>query len=190
MSCATSSGSTSPAARCERLNIEFGSRNIAHPTRVIPVYSPSRREIRRQHSIERGIRRNGRICLSLSRVTACRERTMSDHPDERSTPVSESSDNYPSASRRRVLQAAAAAGGVVGLSGIGAAQFDTQTIELGAETSGWQGVSPDAIADETNPTLELEEGPRTKSRGRTSTVPHTTSSSSTARARSSSGRNS
>jgi len=83
---------------------------------------------------------------------------MSDHPDERSTPVSESSDNYPSASRRRVLQAAAAAGGVVGLSGIGAAQFDTQTIELGAETSGWQGVSPDAIADETNPTLELEEG--------------------------------
>jgi len=59
---------------------------------------------------------------------------MSDHPDERSTPVSESSDNYPSASRRRVLQAAAAAGGVVGLSRIGAAQFDTQTIELGAET--------------------------------------------------------
>ncbi|QLK26500.1 PQQ-dependent sugar dehydrogenase [Natrinema zhouii] len=82
---------------------------------------------------------------------------MSEQPDERSTPVSES-DDYPSTSRRRVLQAAAAAGGVVGLSGIGVAQFESQTIELGGETSGWQGVSPDPISGETNPTLELEEG--------------------------------
>ncbi|WP_222918521.1 PQQ-dependent sugar dehydrogenase [Natrinema sp. SYSU A 869] len=82
---------------------------------------------------------------------------MSEQPDEQSTPITESSDNYPSASRRRVLQAAVAAGGVVGLGNIALAQ-ETQTIELGGETSGWQGVAPDAIAGETNPTLELEEG--------------------------------
>ncbi|SEV87025.1 PQQ-dependent sugar dehydrogenase [Natrinema salifodinae] len=81
---------------------------------------------------------------------------MSETPDERTTYGTES-DRYPSASRRRVLQAAVAAGGVVGLSNLALAQ-DTETIELGGETSGWQGVAPEDIADETNPTLELEEG--------------------------------
>lgn len=82
---------------------------------------------------------------------------MSEQPDERSTPEAESASNYPSASRRRVLQAAAAAGGVVGLGNVALAQ-ETQSIELGGETSGWIGVAPEEIADETNPTLELEEG--------------------------------
>ncbi|WP_226479609.1 PQQ-dependent sugar dehydrogenase [Natrinema amylolyticum] len=82
---------------------------------------------------------------------------MSEHPDERSTPVSESDGNYPSASRRRVLQAAAVAGGVAGFGNLALAQ-DAEMIELGGQTSGWQGVAPDDIADETNPTLELEEG--------------------------------
>ncbi|SEP91157.1 PQQ-dependent sugar dehydrogenase [Natrinema salaciae] len=80
---------------------------------------------------------------------------MSEQPDERSIPVPPSSDSYPS--RRRVLQAAAAAGGVAALGGVGLAQ-ETETIELGGETSGWQGVAPDDIEGETNPTLELEEG--------------------------------
>ncbi|MGQ3413198.1 PQQ-dependent sugar dehydrogenase [Natrinema sp. LN54] len=82
---------------------------------------------------------------------------MSEQPDERSTPGTESAGNYPSTSRRRVLQAAAAAGGVVGLGNVALAQ-ETESIELGGETSGWIGVAPDEIADETNPTLELEEG--------------------------------
>ncbi|AEH38830.1 PQQ-dependent sugar dehydrogenase [Halopiger xanaduensis] len=84
---------------------------------------------------------------------------MSDTPDERSTRGSESTDadGYPPTSRRRILQVAAAAG-VVGVASPALAQFDSQTIELGGETSGWTGVAPDAIADETNPTLELAEG--------------------------------
>ncbi|GAB3674804.1 hypothetical protein GCM10028856_31020 [Halopiger thermotolerans] len=44
------------------------------------------------------------------------------------------------------------------MSGSALAQFDTQSIELGGQTSGWVGVAPEAIADETNPTLELQEG--------------------------------
>ncbi|ELY64567.1 PQQ-dependent sugar dehydrogenase [Natrinema versiforme] len=83
---------------------------------------------------------------------------MSDNPTERSTPVSNATESNRATSRRRVLQAAAAVGGVAGLSGLGLAQFDSQSIELGGEVSGWQGVAPEPIADETNPTLELEEG--------------------------------
>ncbi|WP_254530898.1 PQQ-dependent sugar dehydrogenase [Natrinema gelatinilyticum] len=81
---------------------------------------------------------------------------MSDNSDERSVPVSESSE-YSQPSRRRVLQAAAAVGGIAGVGPFALAQ-ETQTIELGGQTSGWQGVAPESIADQTNPTLELEEG--------------------------------
>ncbi|MDF9746976.1 PQQ-dependent sugar dehydrogenase [Natrinema salsiterrestre] len=80
---------------------------------------------------------------------------MSEQPDERSTPVTEAADDYPS--RRRVLQAAAAAGGIAALGGVTVGQ-DTETIELGGETSGWMGRSPSDIEGETNPTLELQEG--------------------------------
>ncbi|MDS0477860.1 PQQ-dependent sugar dehydrogenase [Natrinema sp. 1APR25-10V2] len=82
---------------------------------------------------------------------------MSEQPDERSNSVPEATDSYPSTSRRRVLQAAAAAGGVAGFSGLGLAQ-DTQSFELGGESSGWVGRSPSAIEGETNPTLQLQEG--------------------------------
>ncbi|RKD95069.1 PQQ-dependent sugar dehydrogenase [Halopiger aswanensis] len=82
---------------------------------------------------------------------------MSDTPNERSTRGSESAEGYSPTSRRRILQVAAAAG-VAGVASPALAQFDSQTIELGGETSGWMGVAPDAIADETNPTLELQEG--------------------------------
>ncbi|WP_238709603.1 PQQ-dependent sugar dehydrogenase [Natronorubrum halophilum] len=82
---------------------------------------------------------------------------MREQPDERSVSAPESDDDHPTISRRRVMQATAAAGGVVALSDLGIAQ-EAETIELGGETSGWVGVAPDDIADEENPTLELEEG--------------------------------
>ncbi|QSW99015.1 PQQ-dependent sugar dehydrogenase [Haloterrigena alkaliphila] len=85
------------------------------------------------------------------------EKHGEEQPDEQSIPVPESADSYPSTSRRRVLQAAVAAGGVAGLGGVALAQ-ETETIELGGQTSGWEGVAPDDIAGETNPTLELESG--------------------------------
>jgi glucose/arabinose dehydrogenase len=59
--------------------------------------------------------------------------------------------------RRRFL-GLTAAGALAGVaSGRGRAQ-STRTIELGAKVAGWQGRAPDAIAGETNPTLELEAG--------------------------------
>ncbi|WP_339103510.1 PQQ-dependent sugar dehydrogenase [Haloterrigena salinisoli] len=82
---------------------------------------------------------------------------MSERSDERPNPVPESATDYTATSRRRLLQAAAAAGGVVALGDIAGAQ-EAETIELGGETSGWQGVAPDDIEGETNPTLELEAG--------------------------------
>ncbi|WP_049921070.1 PQQ-dependent sugar dehydrogenase [Halopiger djelfimassiliensis] len=82
---------------------------------------------------------------------------MSDHPDGRPISVPDSTDGHRLTSRRRVLQAAVVTGGVIGLSDLGRAQ-EPETIELGGETSGWQGVAPEAIAGEENPTLELEAG--------------------------------
>ncbi|ADB60875.1 blue (type 1) copper domain protein [Haloterrigena turkmenica DSM 5511] len=82
---------------------------------------------------------------------------MSERSDERPNPVPESATDYTATSRRHLLKAAAAAGGVVALGDLAAAQ-GVETIELGGETSGWQGVAPDDIAGETNPTLELEAG--------------------------------
>ncbi|WP_435077166.1 PQQ-dependent sugar dehydrogenase [Halococcus sp. AFM35] len=59
--------------------------------------------------------------------------------------------------RRRFL-GLTAAGALAGVaSGRGRAQ-DTRTIELGGKIAGWQGRSPEAIAGEENPTLELEAG--------------------------------
>lgn len=65
--------------------------------------------------------------------------------------------------RRTLLKVAAVLGGssIAGAS-ISAAQDDGDggepDFQLGGEQSGWQGVAPDAIADETNPTLELTAG--------------------------------
>ncbi len=61
-------------------------------------------------------------------------------------------------SRRRFLQTAAATTAVAGLGGVGAAQLEESEIELDGVSDGWVGVSPEEIADETNPTLELEAG--------------------------------
>ncbi|ELY96004.1 PQQ-dependent sugar dehydrogenase [Natrialba taiwanensis] len=96
---------------------------------------------------------------------------MSKHEHERdSEPTGEDIDEYEYDSdyhrsdgtawlptRRRMLQATAAAGGLTAVSSLGLAQ-DGETIELGGETSGWQGVAPSDIEGETNPTLELEAG--------------------------------
>jgi glucose/arabinose dehydrogenase len=59
-------------------------------------------------------------------------------------------------SRRTFLKAAAASGSlaVVG----GAAAQETRTIELEAYIGGWEGVAPEEIAGETNPTLDLQPG--------------------------------
>ncbi|MGN8215517.1 MULTISPECIES: PQQ-dependent sugar dehydrogenase [Halococcus] len=63
------------------------------------------------------------------------------------------------ASRRRFL-GAAAAGALAGVGGLGSAtaQSEPEEIRLGGEIAGWQGRAPDAIAGETNPTLNLEPG--------------------------------
>ncbi|AFO56451.1 MULTISPECIES: PQQ-dependent sugar dehydrogenase [unclassified Natrinema] len=82
---------------------------------------------------------------------------MSDTPTDRSTPVPKSTERERAPSRRRVLQAAIAAGGGTVLSDRALAQ-ESETIELGGQTSGWEGVAPEDIAGETNPTLELEVG--------------------------------
>ncbi|QCW02362.1 PQQ-dependent sugar dehydrogenase [Natrinema pallidum] len=82
---------------------------------------------------------------------------MSDDSTERSTPVPKSTERERAPSRRHVLQAAVAAGSVTALSDLALAQ-ERETIELGGQTSGWEGVAPEDIADETNPTLELEAG--------------------------------
>jgi plastocyanin len=59
-------------------------------------------------------------------------------------------------SRRTFLKAAAVAGtlGVISTSG----QAQATTIELGGDTGGWIGRSPESIAETRNPTLELEPG--------------------------------
>ncbi|WP_092906431.1 PQQ-dependent sugar dehydrogenase [Halostagnicola kamekurae] len=84
---------------------------------------------------------------------------MSKHSDDRAASDPEPvvpNDRWP-ITRRRILQASAVAGGLVALGDTGLAQ-ETQTIELGGEVSGWQGVAPSEIEGETNPTLELEAG--------------------------------
>jgi glucose/arabinose dehydrogenase len=66
--------------------------------------------------------------------------------------------------RRSILRATGAAGvaGIVGLSTQVGAQEDAiepeTTIELKGETSGWVGIYPEEITDETNPTLSLVVG--------------------------------
>lgn len=57
-----------------------------------------------------------------------------------------------SLSRRRFLVAVATTASV------GVASGQAKTFEFGGQVSGWQGRSPDAIADETNPTLYLTAG--------------------------------
>ena len=61
-------------------------------------------------------------------------------------------------SRRRFLRTTAATGTLVGVSGLADAQPQPETIRLGGEIGGWQGQSPDGIAGETNPTLQLDAG--------------------------------
>ena len=58
---------------------------------------------------------------------------------------------------RRSVLGMVALGGVSRLAGITAGQSAT-TIELTGGVGGWEGVAPDAIEDETNPTLQLEPG--------------------------------
>ncbi|QCS42283.1 PQQ-dependent sugar dehydrogenase [Natrinema versiforme] len=68
-------------------------------------------------------------------------------------------DSKRATSRRTVLRSTAALS-VAGLALPAAAQEDAITgeIELGGRTSGWLGVSPEPIADERNPTLQLVAG--------------------------------
>jgi glucose/arabinose dehydrogenase len=61
-------------------------------------------------------------------------------------------------SRRRFLHATAATGALAGASGLAGAQSEPETIRLGGEIGGWQGRAPERIANETNPTLQLETG--------------------------------
>ena len=58
---------------------------------------------------------------------------------------------------RRSVLGMVALGGISKFAGVTAGQTAT-TIELTGGVSGWEGVAPDAIADETNPTLQLEPG--------------------------------
>ncbi|WP_135366541.1 PQQ-dependent sugar dehydrogenase [Halosimplex halophilum] len=60
-------------------------------------------------------------------------------------------------SRRRFLSVAGAAGLLAGAGGLAYGSQQT-AYEFGGEVAGWQGQSPDEIADETNPTLELQAG--------------------------------
>ncbi|MFD1562017.1 PQQ-dependent sugar dehydrogenase [Haloarchaeobius amylolyticus] len=68
-------------------------------------------------------------------------------------------DSTPTVSRRTVLRSSAALS-VAGVALSATAQEDAITgeIELGARISGWVGQSPEAIADERNPTLRLVQG--------------------------------
>lgn len=59
-------------------------------------------------------------------------------------------------SRRTFLKAAAVTGALGTISTSGRAQ--AMTIELGGDTGGWVGRSPESIAETRNPTLELEPG--------------------------------
>jgi glucose/arabinose dehydrogenase len=61
-------------------------------------------------------------------------------------------------SRRRFLQTAAVTGVATAFSGVGAAQFEDERIELGALSDGWVGQAPEEIDGVQNPTLNLEEG--------------------------------
>ena len=57
------------------------------------------------------------------------------------------------------MQTAAVTGTAAAFGGIaGADRRQAQPFELGGRTQGWEGRAPDAITDETNPTLELETG--------------------------------
>ncbi|GAA0474619.1 PQQ-dependent sugar dehydrogenase [Halococcus dombrowskii] len=60
--------------------------------------------------------------------------------------------------RRRFLRASAAAGALVGAGGIAGAQSQPTQIRLGGEIGGWKGRKPEPIADESNPTLQLDAG--------------------------------
>ncbi|UPM44308.1 PQQ-dependent sugar dehydrogenase [Halocatena salina] len=60
-------------------------------------------------------------------------------------------------SRRQVLRALGAVG-VIGTAGMSWPVSARSSITLDGQISGWQGVSPDDIADETNPTLTFEPG--------------------------------
>ncbi|WP_226042046.1 PQQ-dependent sugar dehydrogenase [Natrinema sp. DC36] len=68
-------------------------------------------------------------------------------------------DSKTATSRRTILRSTAALS-VAGLALPATAQEDTITgeIELGGRISAWVGLAPDAIADERNPTLQLEQG--------------------------------
>lgn len=68
-------------------------------------------------------------------------------------------DRPESLSRRAFVRAtgASAAGGAA-LAGAGAAGAQAETYRFGGETQAWLGREPDAVADEENPTLELEAG--------------------------------
>ena len=60
--------------------------------------------------------------------------------------------------RRRFLHLSAAAGALAGVGGNVTAQSQPRAFRLGGEISGWKGRAPDAIAGETNPTLQLDAG--------------------------------
>ncbi|WP_370525587.1 PQQ-dependent sugar dehydrogenase [Halococcus qingdaonensis] len=60
--------------------------------------------------------------------------------------------------RRRFLRTSVAAGALVGAGGIAGAQSQPTEIRLGGEIGGWQGRKPESIADESNPTLQLDAG--------------------------------
>ncbi|WP_435077288.1 PQQ-dependent sugar dehydrogenase [Halococcus sp. AFM35] len=64
----------------------------------------------------------------------------------------------PATTRRRFLRASAAAGTLVGTSGLAGAQSQPKAIRLGGEIAGWQGRAPESITGESNPTLELDAG--------------------------------
>ncbi|WP_049926219.1 PQQ-dependent sugar dehydrogenase [Halopiger goleimassiliensis] len=86
-----------------------------------------------------------------------RQRTATDGDADRRSTL-ETADRRRSHSRRRFLRTAAATGVAVGFAGVGAAQFEDERIELGGQSAGWVGVSPESIADDRNPTLELAAG--------------------------------
>src|SRR6056297_2346065 len=67
--------------------------------------------------------------------------------------------SIPTVSRRTILRSSAALS-VAGLALSATAQEDAITgeIELGGQISGWVGQSPESIADERNPTLQLVQG--------------------------------